>query len=102
MRLIDADKLYEYLDNKYPCDKYAEIGYIYQSIERCQTVNAIKIPPNATNGDMIKAIFPNVKYYMYCVEVKLEYHSQYDTGLLFDKKWWNAPYKREIKEKGNK
>ena len=31
---------------------------------------------------------------MYCVEVKLEYHNQYDTGLLFDKKWWNAPYRK--------
>lgn len=50
----------------------------------------------ATNGDMIKAIFPNVKtnYYMYCVEVKLGYHGQDDTVLLFDKGWWNAPYKR--------
>jgi hypothetical protein len=24
----------------------------------------------------------------------LPYHSKYDTGLLFDKEWWNAPYKR--------
>lgn len=53
---------------------------------------------SATNGDMIKAMFPYAKirtnYYTYCVEVKLEYHSQYDTGLLFDKEWWNAPYKK--------
>ena len=55
------------------------------------------IPNNATNGDMIMAMFPHTKvrnsYYTYGVEVKLEYHSQYDTGLLFDKKWWNAEYK---------
>ena len=59
--------------------------------------NAIPIPKDATNGDMIMAMFPHTKvrnsYYTYCVEVKLEYHSQYDTGLLFDKKWWNAPFK---------
>jgi hypothetical protein len=52
----------------------------------------------ATNGDMIEAMFPYAKictsYYTYCVEVKLKYHTQYDTGLLFDKNWWNAPYKR--------
>jgi hypothetical protein len=52
---------------------------------------------SVTNGDMIKATFPYAKirtnYYTWCVEVKLKYHSQYDTGLLFDKQWWNAPYK---------
>ena len=68
-------------------------------------IKAIKqwsIPEGATNGDMIKTVFPNAKvrtnYYTYCVDVKLEYHSQYDTGLLFDKDWWNAPYKREVKK----
>lgn len=53
-----------------------------------------------TNGDMIKAMFPHAKirtdYYTYCVEVKLEYHSQYDTGLLFDKTWWNKKWKLNI------
>ena len=29
MRLIDTDKLYEYLDNKYPCDKYVELEDIF-------------------------------------------------------------------------
>lgn len=59
------------------------------------TVNAIKIPANATNGDVIKAIFPN-------------YESRYDpdyeiiTGHLdkthrhnFELEWWDAPYKVE-------
>ena len=61
------------------------------------------IPDNATNGDVIKTIFPNAKvrtnYYTYCVEVKLEFHSQKDTGLIFDKEWWNKPYKAERKDK---
>ena len=52
-----------------------------------------------TNGDMLKSIFPNAiidkKLYTYCVCVKLPYHTRYDTGLLFDKDWWNAPYERE-------
>jgi hypothetical protein len=54
-----------------------------------------------TNGDMIKAIFPHasINYYMYCVEVKLDYHGQDDTGLLFDKGWWNAPYKTREENK---
>jgi hypothetical protein len=51
----------------------------------------------ATNGDMIKAMFPYAKinYYITHVEIKLEkYYGQYDTGLLFDKGWWNAPYRK--------
>jgi hypothetical protein len=58
---------------------------------------SVEITGNPTNGDMFMAMFPHAKVdnnrYTYCVEVKLEYHSQYDTGLLFDKDWWNAPYK---------
>jgi hypothetical protein len=64
--------------------------------------NAISIPEGATNGDMIKAMFPDAKVnntkYSYVVEVKLPYHSKYDTGLLFDKDWWNAPYKKEVED----
>lgn len=44
MRLIDADKLYEYLDDvKYPCDKYAEVYDILEIIENQPTVNAIPL-----------------------------------------------------------
>lgn len=54
------------------------------------------IPDNPTNGDMIKALFPGAKIdtnvYTYVIEVKLPYHTKHDTGLLFDKDWWNAPY----------
>ncbi len=64
-----------------------------------EEVDAIEIPQNATNGDMIKAIFPNAKVnvtkYSYVAEVKLPYHTKHDTGLLFDKDFWNAPYKGE-------
>ena len=61
MRLIDADKLYEYLDNKYPCAKYVDLEDIFKIIEKCQTVNAIKISPNLTNKGLIKKAFPNIE-----------------------------------------
>lgn len=96
-RLIDADvlseEIYSWGMNDYEPSDFTD------AIDDAPTVEAIPIPKDATNGDMIKAMFPNItvrdSYYTYCVEVKLEYHSQYDTGLLFDKKWWNAPYKAE-------
>jgi len=54
MRLIDADKLYEYLDNKYPCDKYVELEDIFKIIEKCQTVNAIKALEKEPCEDCVK------------------------------------------------
>lgn len=61
--------------------------------------NGKPLPSNPTNGDMIKALFPdakvNVAKYSYVIEVKLPYHTEYDTGLLCDRGWWNTPYKEE-------
>jgi hypothetical protein len=92
MRLIDADRYMKEL-----LSAYDDVSVEFEVLDRQPLVSAIPIPEGATNGDMIKAMFPNAKvrtiYYTYFVEVKLEYHSQYDPGLLFDKKWWNAPYK---------
>ena len=52
MRLIDADKLKE--------RDFGEYGYeMWYEIDRQPTVQAIPIPDNATNGDMIKAMFSN-------------------------------------------
>lgn len=45
--------------------------------KRCES--AILIPDGATNGDMIKAIFPN-------------------GTNIFDIDWWNAPYKEDRRE----
>jgi len=68
--------------------------------------NAIIIPKNATNGDMIKAMFPDAEV----VEVKyfdgIVSHYQVNFGKIngnqnivnFKSDWWNAPYKEnEVK-----
>lgn len=50
-------------------------------------INAIPIPDNATNGDMIKAIFPNYD--------EIELTEEYPSGkTYFSSDWWNAPYKK--------
>lgn len=73
------------------CTTKGELIIALESLER-----SVEIPYNATNGDMIRAMFPDAKVnttkYSYVVEVKLPYHTEHDTGLLFDKDWWNAPY----------
>ena len=55
------------------------------------------IPDNATNGDMIKALFD-------CKVVE-ETHSTYVVNMgkdyfwkNFEKSWWNAPYKKGEQE----
>lgn len=44
--------------------------------------NGTPIPDNATNGDVLKAIFPN----------------EYDFETDFDEEWWNSPYQKGGKE----
>ena len=56
--------------------------------------NGTPIPEGATNGDMIKAMFP-------LVEVKEKnngYEVYFGIGTAtqyFNHQWWNAPYKKE-------
>ena len=54
---------------------------------------ATPIPDNATNGDAIKALFPNFDY----EDTTEFYHRMIDLDSHFiktDKSWWNAPYKK--------
>ena len=52
----------------------ADRDRLQESLSRC-----IEIPDGATNGDMIKAVFP--------LEVWLQMKAR-----EFNKSWWNAPY----------
>jgi hypothetical protein len=64
--------------------------------------NYIQIPDNATNGDMIKAMFPNwrIKYVR-----KMSGLNRYDieidelNRLSFYEDWWNSPYKEDKENK---
>ncbi len=55
----------------------------------------ISIPENLTNGDMIKAMFPNIesidaplmKIYVYV-------YTKDNKCMRFDSDWWHAPYKK--------
>lgn len=81
MRLIDADKLYEYLDDvKYTCDKYAEVEDILDIIKEQTEVKAIIIPDNATNGDVMMKAFKEIQYY--------------NDGRICAS-WWNEKYRKE-------
>lgn len=53
------------------------------------------ISNNATNGDIIKALFPN----MYIEECDYDIFTTLDGDTRFTYDWWNAPYKPESEEK---
>ncbi len=74
--------------------------FIGEFINQCKSEDAIIILEGATNGDIIMTMFPNaevnVTKYSHVVEVKLPYHTKHDTGLLFDKGFWYAPFKKGV------
>lgn len=47
----------------------------------------IEIPDNATNGDVIKMVFPNMKVDVSGGVIKSDRYTQFDLS------WWNALYK---------
>ena len=80
MRLINKDAL---LNNDY---------ISIETIEEAKEINAVVIPDDATNGDAIKALFPNIETFE---PNKYEIAIKQNLGwLAFKKDWWNEPYKR--------
>jgi len=72
----------------------------YQKFISSAKEDVIKIPNNATNGDVIKTLFPNAIYE--CVKTLSGVNFTRVKGLdawgleqHFHDEWWNAPYKRE-------
>ena len=67
---------------------------------RKQLKNAIIIPRGATNGDMIKAMFPDMQIDNECNGILYGYKTNDREmpmlGMNLD--WWNAPYKRGEEE----
>lgn len=63
-------------------------------------INAIIIPEGATNGDMIKMLFPDVEVdekSEATVHLKDEWHNPL-VFIQIPKDIWNAPYKKEVEE----
>ena len=57
--------------------------------------NGTLLPDNATNGDMIKAMFPNAEYEVReCVVIFTFGGVKRELPIG----WWNAPYKAESEE----
>lgn len=106
MRLIDANEIKWYGCNfeggracvkaNGDCNKctYAECDA--DQVRNLPAVNAIVIPDNATNGDMIKAMFPNVEIYTVVINEIVDVEICEDRSeLRCSVDWWNSPYRKE-------
>jgi len=70
------------------------LGMAIKALQTEPSAGVILIPEGATNGDMIKVIFPNVE----CGKDELGnvfIISSAQLGYIaFRESWWNAPYKK--------
>lgn len=76
---------------------------VHDYIDRIsQAVLSIPISENTTNGDMMKAIFPQIETRPgFADSITKVYNLGTDDCedfYLFDTDWWNAPYKAESEE----
>ena len=90
MRLIDADKFEAFVIRTNGDEEFVNgVQYVLEKIDNAPTVDAVYIPENATNGDVIKALFPDYTYVGTCVLDKNENILLHDINY----NWWLAPYK---------
>ena len=79
---------------EYVIDDMKECGFIPEedNEELCKAIdNGTPIPDNITNGDVIKAMFPNGTTAKFCTFLRF-----IDGEHYFDcsEDWWNAPYQK--------
>lgn len=55
----------------------------------CTAPTVLTIPENPTNGDVLIALYPNLKYCIHNDRVV----TTIGIASSFDLKWWNAPWK---------
>ena len=70
------------------CTTKGELIIALESLER-----SVELPYNATNGDMIKAMFPNLESREKAFEIEITVNKNKIGNISID--WWNAPYRKE-------
>lgn len=92
-KLIDANETMKMIDEAKV--KYETSKNFAENIIRFSKPVFI-IPENPTNGDMIRALFPNCEWFI--IESLQSVNVTTDPSLstqTFDIYWWNAPYRKE-------
>ncbi len=79
-------------DKSVECFNIIHYGQVLDAI-----YNGTPIPDNATNGDVIKAMFPNTQTRENDSDF-IEYTLDGIVGTCVEKNWWNSPYQKGGKE----
>lgn len=104
IKLIDENKIMAKLSHTEPLfgedgtkERYRYMQWLADTnaIKELKPERAIPIPEGATNGNMIKTIFPSIDA---SVSGDGDVVDVYNLGIYcqtFDTEWWNAPYRVE-------
>ena len=90
MRIIDADRYRKDL-----LSAYDDVSIELEVLDRQPLISAIPIPEGATNGDMIKAMFPNAEYRKDILGNVFVVSDAQLGYIAFRECWWDAPYTLE-------
>ena len=90
-RLIERSDVYNAIQiasDKFGIAKQPVESAMRSMLSQIPSVSAIRIPENATNGDMIMAMFD-------CMVLGVTKGKVYVEHIYFpfDEEWWNAPYR---------
>lgn len=95
-RLFSEEEIYEKFR------PYVSKGKLFEIIEEMKETKAVIIPDNATNGDMIETMFPNVNFGTLTqdnVIVNKDYSNNDEPQVFIPIRVWNTPYKAESEDK---
>lgn len=96
MKLINVDELEP--DTEWSDYYDGFTSYSQSQINGAVEVQAIPIPEGATNGDMIKAMFHNIKSRLDEKTGIILVKWTDGTTKTFKASWWFAPYTKEVEE----
>ena len=110
MKPIDADYMLDKMEKtaKQPVTYSEQYAFDFAKalLKNATTVkNVITIPENATNGDAVKAMFPNLEWIGCDKDVDFYYldsDTPYAPKFSTFKSWWNTPYKAESEDNNDK
>lgn len=88
MRIIDADKYRKDL-----LSTYDDVSMELEVLDRQPLISAIPILEGATNGEVVKTMFPDE------LLTSITSTLWWGDNMSFNKDWWNAPYKGNLSEK---
>ena len=98
---IDREKTKKHLDCEIDFGGLDNRLMVLGKIDDIPTADVIEIPKDATNGDILKIVFPNIEANEIKTDtggyIEVKYLDTTDAcdATAFRKNWWNAPYRKE-------